>query len=335
MARNTRKNSNVNKYWENETPIITTTETAEVRYFKEAGKVQLYSFYENKDGEKCYTKACVWNNEMDADDATRLAYAIMQGLLDSGVESEAFMEAYEILDGAVSEIGDSNEDADDEEEENEVLDEEFEDDVDPYEIISNLSREDAVKVAKLLKVKVLKKDDNEAIADKISEDHDDDEVVEALKELNLLTTSADDDEEDETEEAKGGYFDGKHFSWVDGELKVKAIKTAKGIKKYDVYVGWAEDALNWAGYIVELKDELKAMPTKSKAQKSKQNKRYEEIKSEIADWVSEWAIGSPNDDKVMEQVGEIAKQLLLGDLTSDEGCEKFFEVVDGMNQKLM
>ena len=107
----------VNKYWENEEAIITATENAEVRTFAEAGKIQLYSTY-YKDDERKLSRACVWSTEdMEADEAVRLAYAVMQGLLDSGVENDAFSQAYALLEKEVANLSDGQ-DAEDDDSEN-------------------------------------------------------------------------------------------------------------------------------------------------------------------------------------------------------------------------
>lgn len=107
----------VNKYWENEEAIITATENAEVRTFTEAGKIQLYSTY-YKDDKRNLSRACVWSTEdMEADEAVRLAYAVMQGLLDSGVENDAFSQAYALLEEEVANLSDGQ-DAEDDDSEN-------------------------------------------------------------------------------------------------------------------------------------------------------------------------------------------------------------------------
>ena len=107
----------VNKYWENEEAVVTATENAEVRTFVEAGKIQLYSTY-YKDDERNRSRACVWSTEnMEADEAVRLAYAVMQGLLDSGVENDAFSQAYALLEEEVANLSDGQ-DAEDDDSEN-------------------------------------------------------------------------------------------------------------------------------------------------------------------------------------------------------------------------
>ena len=98
----------MNKYWENEVAVETVTKEAVVKYYKEAGKIQLFPTYVDKNNEKQLGRGCTWdNNEMSSEDAVRLAFAVMQGLLDSGIENDAYSEAYDLLSSEVEKLGES------------------------------------------------------------------------------------------------------------------------------------------------------------------------------------------------------------------------------------
>lgn len=289
-----------NKYWENETPIVTETEFGGISYFKEAGKIQLYSVYE-KDGELMRGKGCTWdNNEMEADDAIRLVYALMQGLIDVGVESDAFSDAYSLLQDAVNGI----EDADDSEEEDdaeETLDEEFEDETPDYnemklndlkEIATNRGLELPKRVTKSALVKLLEADD----------------------------VSSDEEEESGEEdgaEGKQTSFVGKNIKYADG----KVSKVKKSVKKD--YIEWAEDAVEWANYMAEGADELSKMPTKTQKQKKAQDKAYAELDAEVKEWLEEWG-----DD--MDKVSGIVKDIMLHNMNPEVAIVKFLTVIDAM-----
>ena len=287
-----------NKYWENETPIVTETEFGGISYFKEAGKIQLYSVYE-KDGELMRGKGCTWdNNEMEADDVIRLVYALMQGLIDVGVESDAFSDAYSLLQDAVNGI----EDADDSEEEDdaeETLDEEFEDEIPDYnemklndlkEIATNRGLELPKRVTKQALVKLLEADDESSEEEESGE-------------------------EDGAEEQTS--FVGKNIKYVDGEVS----KVKKSVKKD--YIEWAEDAIEWANYMAEGADELSKMPTKTVKQKKAQDKAYAELDAEVKEWLEEWG-----DD--VDKVSGIVKDIMLHNMNPEVAIVKFLVVIDAM-----
>ena len=96
----------MNKYWENEVAVETETSMAVVKYYKEAGKVQLFPTYLDKNNEVQLGRGCTWdNNEMSSEDAVKLAFAVMQGLLDSGIENDAYSEAYSLLSDEIEKLG--------------------------------------------------------------------------------------------------------------------------------------------------------------------------------------------------------------------------------------
>lgn len=287
---NTRANMS-NKYWENETPIVTETEFGGVSYFKTAGKVQIYPMYE-KDGELRRGKGCTWdNNNMEADDAVRLVYAIMQGLIDVGVESDAFSEAYSLLGDEIGSGNSYNEDIDDEDE----LDEDFEDETPDYssmklaelkEICIERGIQFSKRATKEILVKLLETDDSYHVYDK--------------------------------KNAKFGFV-GKNISYLNGKFS-KSKKTAK-----NAYIEYGEESAEWVNYILESKVELEAMPTKTSAQKKKQNKKYEEVKNDIAEWIETWG-----DDAIMSDIKKITDKLLLGDMDADDAICKISAIIDIM-----
>ena len=96
----------MNKYWENEVAVETETSMAVVKYYKDAGKVQLFPTYLDKNNETQLGRGCTWdNNEMSSEDAVKLAFAVMQGLLDSGIENDAYSEAYSLLSDEIEKLG--------------------------------------------------------------------------------------------------------------------------------------------------------------------------------------------------------------------------------------
>lgn len=285
-----------NKYWENETPIVTETEFGGISYFKEAGKIQLYSVYE-KDGELMRGKGCTWdNNEMEADDVIRLVYALMQGLIDVGVESDAFSDAYSLLQDAVNGI----EDADDSEEEDdaeETLDEEFEDETPDYnemklndlkEIATNRGLELPKRVTKSALVKLLEADDESS------------------------------DEDEEPEENIG--FVGKHIIYDDKDYHKANKKVGK------VYMEYMDDCYEWVTYIIEKASELSAMPTKTAVQKKKQDKAYAILKEEVADWVSSWE--DVVEEGEIKVISGIAKDLMYSKSTEAEAMVALAKIID-------
>lgn len=304
--KNTRKNATSNKYWENETPIITETNFGEVHYFKEAGKIQLYPVYEDKDGELKLGRACVWdNNEMEADDAVRLVYALMQGLIDVGIENDAFSDAYSLLGDYINE-NPIDADADDEEESDDdtTLDEEFEDEEYDYSEMSlselkELCFEREIEIPKRTSTKTLIK------------------LLEAYDEDNA------DDEDDEKEmEFK---FVGKNLVYEDGKIR----KANKKVRK--VYLEWAYDVIEWANYIAEETAKLVQMPTKTQKQKKAQDEVYTELKDNVMEWITEW-----EDEDVIEEIEEIVNDMMLGKNGTVvergmRGMMAMLKIVDGMD----
>lgn len=298
--KNTRTNATSNKYWENETPIITETNFGEVHYFKEAGKLQIYNVYEDKNGEIQRGRACVWdNNEMEADDAVRLVYAIMQGLIDVGIENDAFADAYALLGDY---INDNPTDEDDDAEE--TLDEEFEDEEYDYSEMSigelkELCFEREIEIPKRATTKSLIK------------------LLEAYDEDN-----EDDDEEAEEIETK---FVGKNIIYEDAKVR-KATKKTRA-----VYLDWAEDVIEWANYITENIAQIAEMPTKTQKQKKAQDKVYAELKTDVNEWIESW-----EDEDVIKKVSAIVKNMMVGkDGTVVErgfkGMLEMLAIVDGMD----
>lgn len=305
--KNTRKNATSNKYWENETPIITETNFGEVHYFKEAGKIQLYPVYEDKDGELKLGRACVWdNNNMEADDAVRLVYALMQGLIDVGVENDAFSDAYSLLSDYINE---NPIDEDDEEESDDTtLDEEFEDEEYDYSEMSlgelkELCFEREIEIPKRTSTKTLIK-----LLEAYDADNADDE----------------DDDEDEEEEIETKFV-GKNLVYEDGKIR----KANKKVRK--VYLDWAEDVIEWANYIAEEIAKISEMPTKTQKQKKAQDAVYAELKDNVAEWITEW-----EDEDIMAQIEEITHDMMLsknGTVVERgmRGMIAMIKIVDGMD----
>lgn len=287
-----------NKYWENETPIVTETEFGGVSYFKEAGKIQLYSVYE-KDGELMRGKGCTWdNNEMVVEDALRLVYAMMQGLIDVGVESDAFSDAYNLLQEAVENIEDGDDSEEDDAEE--TLDEEFEDEIPDY---NEMKLNDLKEIAtnrglELPKRRVTK------------------QSLVALLEADDESSDEEESEEDGVEE-EATSFVGKNIKYVDGKIS----KVKRSVKKD--YIEWAEDAVEWAVYMVDGADELSKMPTKTAKQKKAQDKAYADLDAEIKEWVEEWG------DEA-DKVSGIIKDIMYHNMSSDVAIVKFLTVIDAM-----
>lgn len=303
--KNTRKNATSNKYWENETPIITETNFGEVHYFKEAGKIQMYPVYEDKDGELKLGRACVWdNNEMEADDAVRLVYALMQGLIDVGVENDAFNDAYSLLGDYINE---NPIDEDDEEESDDVtLDEEFEDEEYDYSEMSlaelkELCFEREIEIPKRTSTKTL------------------------IKLLEAYDADNADDEDEEEEEEIETKFVGKNLVYEDGKVR----KANKKVRK--VYLDWAEDVIEWANYIAEEIAKISEMPTKTQKQKKAQDAVYAELKDNVAEWVTEW-----EDEDIMAQIEEVTHDMMLGKNGTVvergmRGMIAMLKIVDGMD----
>ena len=304
--KNTRKNATSNKYWENETPIITETNFGEVHYFKEAGKIQLYPVYEDKDGELKLGRACVWdNNDMEADDAVRLVYALMQGLIDVGVENDAFSDAYSLLGDYINE---NPIDEDDEEEESDdvTLDEEFEDEEYDYSEMSlaelkELCFEREIEIPKRTSTKTL------------------------IKLLEAYDADNADDEDDDEEEEIETKFVGKNLVYEDGKVR----KANKKVRK--VYLDWAEDVIEWANYIAEEIAKISGMPTKTQKQKKAQDAVYAELRDNVAEWITEW-----EDEDIMAQIEEVTHDMMLGKNGTVvergmRGMIAMLKIVDGMD----
>ena len=303
--KNTRKNATSNKYWENETPIITETNFGEVHYFKEAGKIQLYPVYEDKDGELKLGRACVWdNNDMEADDAVRLVYALMQGLIDVGVENDAFNDAYSLLGDYINE---NPIDEDDEEESDDVtLDEEFEDEEYDYSEMSlaelkELCFEREIEIPKRTSTKTL------------------------IKLLEAYDADNADDEDEEEEEEIETKFVGKNLVYEDCKVR----KANKKVRK--VYLDWAEDVIEWANYIAEEIAKISEMPTKTQKQKKAQDAVYAELKDNVAEWITEW-----EDEDIMAQIEEVTHDMMFGKNGTVvergmRGMIAMLKIVDGMD----
>lgn len=307
--KKTNGNATSNKYWENEKPIITETDNAQIRYFKEAGKIQLYPMYEDKDGEMQVGRGCTWdNNNMDEKDAVKLAFGVMQGLLDCGIENNAFADAYALLEEEVGNLSDNEDDVE--------LDEEIEDEFD----LSSLDLVSLKKVAKELGLKILKKDDEDSLIEKI-EECDEDDVLSVLVELGLISDDEDETDEDEEEKSKhsANKFVGKHVVYMTG----KCQKTRKAIS--DDYIDWCDDVLEWTEYIHDTAEEINAMPEKTKLNKQKKDKAYAQLKDEVTDWVNAW-----EDKAIIKKVSEIVRKLMLLHMTVDEANCKLVEIVDGL-----
>ena len=295
MTNNTRKTMS-NKYWENETPITTETDFGGISYFKTAGKIQLYGMYESKeDGELHRGKGCTWdNNDMEADDAIRLVHGLMQGLLDVGVENDAFAEAYDLIHTYVNEeLADEEENV---ESEDETLDEEFEDEIPDY---NDFKLNDLKSICKERGLELPKRATKSAL-------------VKLLEEDDALTVDAEDEEI--TNE-----FIGKHVKYVDGKLS----KVKRAVKKD--YIEWCEDAIEWSAYIAERAGEIDEMPTKTKKQKLVQDKAYAEFKEEIAEWVEAW-----EEDDAIAMAEEITKDLMFLKMDVETAIIKFVAIVDAM-----
>lgn len=304
--KNTRKNATSNKYWENETPIITETNFGEVHYFKEAGKIQLYPVYEDKDGELKLGRACVWdNNNMEADDAVRLVYALMQGLIDVGVENDAFSDAYSLLGDYINE---NPIDEDDEEESDDTtLDEEFEDEEYDY---SEMSLGELKKLCFEREIEIPKRTSTKTL-------------IKLLEAYDADNADDEDDDEDEEEEIETKFV-GKNLVYEDGKIR----KANKKVRK--VYLELSEEIIEWANYIAEEIAKISEMPTKTQKQKKAQDAVYAELKDNVAEWISEW------EDDIADKFEKITHDMMLGKNGTVvergmRGMIAMIKIVDGMD----
>lgn len=271
-----------NKYWENETPITTTTEFAEVHYYKEAGKIQLYPTYTDKDGEKKLGRGCTWdNNEMDSDDALKLVFAVMRGLLDCGVENDAYNDAYDIIKNAVNDLDDSDEDD---------LDE-FEDEETPFDKLEDLDFDEVKQIAKILKFKVRKSHDLETLVDDLLENFDSDELLDAINSL----APTEDEEVSLTKPVVKKKFGGEHLVFDGNKISVK------NKKKDSDYYDWATEAVEYAEYIEHSRNIASGI--KHNEEKKKHIKKVEK---ELNKWLKEW------DEDTSEKFKPIFLALLNG-----------------------
>lgn len=288
-----------NKYWENEEAIITEATGAEVRYYKEAGKIQLYATYE-KDGETKIGKGAVWSTEdMGEMDAVKLAFAVMDGLKDSGISNDAFADAYELLKAEMGNVSDDDEEEDAED----TLDDEFEDEIPDYK---------SMKIGELKQlcfecdIKVPAKATAKAMI--------------ALLDAYYADNATDDEEEDDEEETNSvEQFVGKNIIW-DGESYKKANR-----KVGKDYIEWMKDADEWVSYMVEEGEKIAKMPTKTQKQKKAQDKVYGELNAEVKEWVDAW--DGYCDVKV---VSEITRALVLGKLDYASAMVRFASIIDGL-----
>lgn len=305
------------KYWENEEAIVTETKYAEVHYYKEAGKIQLYGTYKKSDGSFGRTKAAVWdNNEMEADDVVKLAYAVMRGLVDVGIENDAFTEAYEILSNAVGEVSDEDEET------TEVLDEEFEDEEDESESVNYedmtvaelktecQSREIAIpkRAVKSKLIQLLQAYDNRTTSTGKATDMD---FKKALDSNNLM-------------------YIGKHIIYDGKDIDPKKTdyvgyrKASKKVKK--VYMEYMDDCNEWVTYIIERSKALTLMPTKTQVQKKKQDKAYGVLKEEIADWVDSWDEVATEGE--VSAISDIANGLMYASVGEVEAMVMLAKIID-------
>lgn len=263
-----------NKYWENETPITTTTDFAEVHYFKEAGKIQLYPTYTDKDGEKKLGRGCTWdNNEMDSDDALKLVFAVMRGLLDCGVENDAYNDAYEIIKDAVNNLDDSDEDD---------LNE-FEDEETPFDKLEDLDFDEVKQIAKILKFKVRKSHDLETLVDDLLENFDSDELLDAINSLDK-----EDEEVSLTKQVVKKTFYGEHLVFDGNKISVK------NKKKDSDYYDWATEAVEYAEHIEHSRNIASGI------------KHIKKVEKDINKWLKEW------DEDTSEKFKPIFLALLNG-----------------------
>lgn len=303
-----------NKYWENENPIITETRYAEIHYFQEAGKIQLYPTYE-KDGEIHLGRACVWDIEkMDVDDVLALAYGFMKALLDVGVENNAFADAFNLLDDEINADADENDNDEDAEVEESELDEEFEDDdaQDVEAMLLDLDNE-TLKIAyeNLMDTSYKGRFNRSKAIKTLMEECSDGEIIKYL---------VDDEENDIVDE-----YIGKNVIFKDSDYE-KATKKVKSD-----YIDWCDDADEWVSYILETSDEINSMPTKTKKQKEKQDEVYAGLKEDVADWISAWEDDEATNDKDVEKISSIVNDLMFNRITRDEGMALIVEIIDGLD----
>lgn len=299
MTRTNKAMSN-NKYWENEEAKVTQATGAEVRFFEQAGKIQIYATY-TKDGEVKVGKGAVWSTEdMDEEDALNLAYAIMDGLKDSGISNDAFADAYEILKNAVNAEDDEEEEAEDE------FDEDFEDEEIPD-----------YKSMKLGELKELCFELELEIPARANAK----KIVAMLDEYYAEDADEDDEEseEEESENPLSVSYVGKNVIFdADGYRAAK-----KRISKH--YMEWMEDADAWVSYIIDRSAEIREMPTKTQKQKKAQDAEYAEFNSNIADWVD--TFDGMCDVKAVE---EVANSLKFGKNTYEMAMVVMTKLIDEM-----
>ena len=89
-------NKNI-KYWENEDAVITSTENVELRYFAEAGKLQMYPKYssDGSDVKDCIGKGCVWTtSDIGGSEAIEVLIAMANALATTDPKNPADVVTY-------------------------------------------------------------------------------------------------------------------------------------------------------------------------------------------------------------------------------------------------
>ena len=304
-----------NKYWENEEAIVTSTENAEIHYYKEAGKIQLYGTYEDKGGNRKLTRAVVWdNNNMSADEAVSLIVALMRSLLDVGVENVAFTDAYNLL---CDDLG-----TDEELDDAETFDESFEDEENILEysamsvselreICENLGLVIPKRVVKSKLVQMLQNNDS------------------GYTSTGKATRAAFKKAIDGTlNESVSKEFKGKHLVYKDGKYK-KANKRVD-----DIYIDWIDDCVafikTFNEYITKrdaiLSNKVAKTPAQTGVQKRKLSKLKKDFLKTVTQWVETW-----EQNEVMDSVWDVINDLMDGSIDDETALIKFITITDSMD----
>lgn len=153
-----------------------------------------------------------------------IVQAIEEGLIDFGDEEEEesdeeqHMEQDDESTEADEEQGVEDEEEDEDEEDDTEEDEE--DEIDIEEILSPLDRDKVKLICRKLEIKVLKKDTEESLKEKVMDFEDNDKLLEALIDLGLVSLVDDEDEEEDEEDE----VEVREPNYTGSKKRIKAMK---------------------------------------------------------------------------------------------------------------
>lgn len=229
---------NINKYWENEDPITTTTENMEFHYFPEAGKFQMYGLYQNEDGETRRTKAIVLDTgDIKMSEAQDIIKAMMECLFDVNISDATMSAIVKMATEEPARVGGI------------TLDEDFEDEVTAVDY-STMSYKDLKAECDKRGITYKKVGESKANLVNLLETYDDEHDDTSALVYEPVDTTSDD--------ADGGY-DGKWLSFKDG--KVVAAPQRTKVNK--------ANAAEWLDYFQTCVGEVEAMVKKVTNKKAK------------------------------------------------------------------